>query len=525
MKFAEYFRSHRRAALSLAVFLAAAAAFAALRPAFASLGQSQSGSQAVYKEETVSRGDLTVGVTESGSASLETFTVTYPVLVEVEEVYVKAGQRVSAGDALLRVNLDSLQDEYSTLENAYNSAVLKLEQAQLSQTTGLLDAKLDYDSTILGGETAELQYDYSISEIYAQLSNAEDQVDRLGDQVTDLADQRTELRQQRSDAQDAYNAAKTALSEAQEVLAGLSNADGEAYEAAKLAVADAQDAADQAKDAYERIDDEYEETDQEYSDKKSDLSTAELELEKLESQLDLNTVTAEADKEKSIAQSGSAETIYNATVSQLATAVSAARAEMNAAQKEMDEVGQYLTDGVITADVDGLVMSVSCREGDTVNANSTLLSLATSKVYVVTAVSQDDIAALDLGMAVQLDFDAYPEESYTATVDSISYSAARMGSTSVSYTVNILVDQELDNVFEGMTCDATFITRQERDVLYISNRAVNTEDGVSTVKVKDDQGNISVVEVETGFSDGRNVQIISGLEEGQTVLIESQVNS
>lgn len=525
MKIVDFFRAHKRSAAFAAVLVAAAAAFAALRPAFASLGQSQSDSGVVYKEETVSRGDLTVGVTESGTASLETFVVSYPVLVEVEEVYVKAGQRVTSGEALLKVNLDSLQDEYSTLEDAYNSAVLKLEEAQLNQTTGLLDAKLDYDSTVLGGETAELQYDYSISEIYAELTNAEDKVDKLGDQITELADERTELRRQRSEALDAYNAAKKALTAAQETLAGLTNADGEAYEAAKLAVTDAQDAADQAKDAYDRIDDEYEEADDEYSDKKSELSTAELNLEKLESQLDLNTVTAEADKEKSIAQSGSAETIYNATVSQLATAVSSARAEMNAAQKEMDEVGQYLSDGIITADVDGLVMSVSCSEGDTVNASSTLLSLATSKVYVITAVSQDDIATLSLGMDVQLDFDAYPEESYTATVDSISYSAVRMGSTSVSYTVNILVDEALENVFEGMTCDATFITRQEADVLYVSNRAVTTENGVSTVKVKDEAGSITAVEVETGFSDGRSVQILSGLEEGQTVLIESKVNS
>ncbi len=525
MKFLELLRAHRRLAAFAAVLIVAGGAGLLLRPAFASLGQGQSDSGVAYKEETVSRGDLTVGVTESGTASLETFTVTYPVAVEVEEIYVKAGQRVTAGEPLLKVNLDSLQDEYSTLEDAYNSAVLKLEQAQLNQTTGLLDAKLDYDSTVLGSETAELQYDYSISEIYAELDTADEKVDKLGDEITDLADQRTELRSQRAEALDAYNAAKEALTAAQEVLAGLTNADGEAYEEAKLAVADAQDAADQAKDAYDRVDQEYEDTDNEYSEKKSELSTAELNLEKLESQLELNTVTAEADKEKSIAQGSSAETIYNATVSQLATAVSSARAEMNAARKEMEEVGQYLTDGIITADVDGLVMSVNCSEGDSLNPDTVLLNLATSKIYVLTAVSQDDIADLELGMAVQLDFDAYPEESYTATVDSISYSAARMGSTSVSYTVTILVDEELDKVFEGMTCDATFITRQEKDTLYVSNRAVTTTDGVSTVKVKDDAGNITTVEVETGFSDGRSVQILSGLEEGQTVLIESKVNS
>ncbi|MEA5010938.1 MAG: efflux RND transporter periplasmic adaptor subunit [Angelakisella sp.] len=526
MKLTKILKEKKKPLAAAALVLAAVVVFAYASPSFAAtgLGSAQASASVAYKEEKVVRTDLTVGVTESGTASLQTNAVSYPVSVEVEDIYVKAGQRVKAGDPLLKVNLDSLEDEYSTLQNAYNSALLKLEEAQLKQTTGSIDAKLDYDSTILGGTTADLQYDYSISEIYANLSNAEDKVEKLGDQIEQLADERTDLRKQKADAQDAYNAAKAALAQAQKVLAGLNNAD-EGYEDARLAVADAQDAADDALTTYERVKKDYDEVDEEYSDKKSELATAKLSLEKLESQLDLNTVTAEADKNKALAQTGSADTIYNATISQLATAVSSARAEVNAAKKELDTVGQYLSDGIITADTDGLVMSIACSVGDTVNKNSTLVNLATSTIYVMVSVSQDDIADLALEQEVKLDFDAYPEETYTAKVDSISYSAARMGSTSVSYTITVLVTENLDKVFEGMTCDATFITRQEKDTLAISNRAVTNQNGVSTVKVKNEDGSIVVTTVETGFSDGRNVQILSGLEEGQTVLIESKVNS
>ena len=152
--------------------------------------------------------------------------------------------------------------------------------------------------------------------------------------------------------------------------------------------------------------------------------------------------------------------------------------------------------------------------------------LATRTAYVTLSVSQDDIADLELGMAVELAFDAYEEEIFTGTVDSISYSAARMGSTSVSYTVNILMDGSPENIYEGMTCDATFVTRQEKDCLYLSFRAVTTAaDGTETVKRKNAAGETETVTVKTGFSDGRNVQILSGLEEGDIVLIESRVNS
>ncbi len=113
--------------LALAAVLVAGAAY--LQPIWASQNSGGKEGTAVSREETVQRGDLTVGITEAGSATLESQSVSYPVQVEVEEIYVKAGQRVQVGDPLLKVDLSALQDEYSTLQAAYDSALLRLEQA------------------------------------------------------------------------------------------------------------------------------------------------------------------------------------------------------------------------------------------------------------------------------------------------------------------------------------------------------------------------------------------------------------
>lgn len=503
--------------LALAAGLVAGAAF--LQPIWAA-GQNRGTSAAASREETVLRGDLTVGITESGSATLESRFISYPVQVEIEEIYVKAGQRVTAGEPLLKVDLSALQDEYSTLEAAYDSALLKLEQAKQNQTTGAVSAKYDYDSSLLGGQTAETQYDYTISEIAFNLSDQEDKVDELADKLADLHDERSDLRSARNDASSAYSAANKAYSEAQALYAEDPSEENQA------AMDSARAAMEIAKDTYERLDEEYDKVCDDYSSTSSSLSTARLKLEQLESQQELNILNAEADKEKSVAQSGNADTVYNATISQLASAVSSARAEVNSTKKELDKVTEYLTDGVITAPIDGLVMSVNCSAGDTMNADSNLVVMATQTAYVVLSVSQDDISDLELGMAVQLEFDAYEDQPFTGTIDSISYSAARMGSTSVSYAVNILMDGHPENIYEGMTCDATFITRQEKDCLYIPFRAVTTAaDGSETVKRVTDTGESEIVSVSTGFSDGRNVQILSGLSEGDRVLIESRVNS
>ena len=283
---------------------------------------------------------------------------------------------------------------------------------------------------------------------------------------------------------------------------------------------------DTARANYEDIDEEYDRVCDDYSSTSSDLATARLKLEQLESQQEMDVLTAEADKNQTVAENENADTVYSATISQLASAVSSAQAQVNEARRDLEEAAQYITDGVVTSPVDGLVMSVNYEAGDAVSADSALLNLATQTTYVTLSVSQDDIADLELGMEVQMTFDAYDDEVYTGTIDSISYSAARMGSTSVSYGVYILMDGHPENIYEGMTCDATFITRQELDCLYVSYRAVTTaEDGTETVKLLTDTGETVVTPVTTGFSDGQNVQILSGLEEGDVVLIESRVNS
>ena len=90
-------------------------------------------------------------------------------------------------------------------------------------------------------------------------------------------------------------------------------------------------------------------------------------------------------------------------------------------------------------------------------------------------------------------------------------------------TVQLIGDTS--EIFTGMSAEVTFVSKQVEDVIYVSNRAVTTEDGKSYVKIKNDAGEIVKTEVVTGFSDGQYVEIQSGVNEGDIVLIESQVAS
>ena len=74
-----------------------------------------------------------------------------------------------------------------------------------------------------------------------------------------------------------------------------------------------------------------------------------------------------------------------------------------------------------------------------------------------------------------------------------------------------------------MTGNVVFAGKTVEDTLYISNRAVSQEGTRSYVKILEDDGNIREEDIKTGFSNGSIVEVQSGLEEGQKVIIESKV--
>ena len=108
------------------------------------------------------------------------------------------------------------------------------------------------------------------------------------------------------------------------------------------------------------------------------------------------------------------------------------------------------------------------------------------------------------------------------TVTSISSSST--GDTTVSYPVVVTLSGDVSKVYDGMSSEVTFVSKEVKDVTYVSNKAITTEGTKSYVTLKKADGTTKKTKVVTGFSDGHNVEIKSGLKKGDTVLIESQVS-
>ncbi len=487
------------------------------------------GTESVYKETQVERGDITVGVTESGTASLNTNSVyCYLDGAEIEEMYISSGESVSEGEAVAILTEDSVADVLDTYETALDTAELALEKAEISQTTGQQSALATYNDSILRSQTAETTYEETIQTLTQAVSTAQASVDDSTGTITYYEERLA------NDAALIYaeydiDGLKTKLDAANaQVESDIANGYNDptspyysqyTYDVEKQT--DAQNSYDTAVSNYES---EVTKETSALATKKSGLSTLQNKVSQAKLDLESGTAEAQIQYQEDLDAGDNAQAVYDAAISSLQVDVNSAQTEYDNALEEYETYSVYALDPAIYSDYSGLVMSMSYSAGDTVSSSVAVATITdNSTVYVTVSVTQDDISNIAVGDSANVSFSAYEDTKFTGTVDSITITPAREESSTVSYSISVVITGEgVENIYEGMTGDVTFVTEEVTDVLYVSNKAITTENGIQYAKVLDDAGNTTQVEVTTGFSDGTNTEVTSGLEEGQTVIIESQ---
>ena len=215
---------------------------------------------------------------------------------------------------------------------------------------------------------------------------------------------------------------------------------------------------------------------------------------------------------------------YSVDVSGADNDITDAKDTLSDAEEALEEFEAAIgDDGTIYAEYTGIITDLSYEAGDTISSGATVATFSnTDAVTITVSVSEEDITNIAVGDVVEIELSAYEDQTFAGEVESIDTSSSS-GSSTVSYNVTAAFTGDITGIYTDMTGNVTFISRQVTDVLYVSNKAVQSDGTTSYVKVKDADGTIRMVDVKTGFSDGVNVEITSGLTEGETVLIESQV--
>jgi HlyD family secretion protein len=137
---------------------------------------------------------------------------------------------------------------------------------------------------------------------------------------------------------------------------------------------------------------------------------------------------------------------------------------------------------------------------------------------VVVPFEESDAAKVAPNQKVTLTFDAFPDLTRTGTVLSVAPVGATISSV-INYYVTIVLSETDPRLKDGLTAQARVVTNEVDDVLTVPNSAVRKSGNLSTVTVIDPNGTEEQVRFQAGLVGDSSTQVISGLREGQEVVL------
>lgn len=263
----------------------------------------------------------------------------------------------------------------------------------------------------------------------------------------------------------------------------------------------------------------------------SQLNTAKTQLATAQSQL--NYQTANYKRYKTLFEKGlvAADDFDNAKLS-----YTQAKEQVASAKEEVQRAQTNLGYATITSPIDGVVLSKSVEEGQTVAASFSTPELFTiaqdlTNMQVVADVDEADIGDVKEGERVTFTVDAYPDDTFEGEVKQVRQEATTTNNV-VTYEVVISAPNADLKLKPGLTANVTIYTAERKGVLSVPSKALRFTPQKETVgkmkivdvanaknKVWTIEGNSIVAhKVNIGMTDGTNTQIVGGIAEGTKVV-------
>jgi multidrug efflux pump subunit AcrA (membrane-fusion protein) len=200
-------------------------------------------------------------------------------------------------------------------------------------------------------------------------------------------------------------------------------------------------------------------------------------------------------------------------------AVKAARTAYEAAEAKVKDAQAAIEDATLFAPFDGVIFKLSVRPQQKVQPSDKLVYLVnTSELRIKAQVTEIDVSKLAKGQPVRVSFDGQPNQFYQGQVLSLPPRGSSMGGMNYyEVTVSLEADKEIR---PGMLANMHVLIGKKEDVLVIPAAAVQyISPRQSLVTVLGPGGTMEQREVEIGINDGIMAQVVSGLEQGEQVVI------
>ncbi len=197
-----------------------------------------------------------------------------------------------------------------------------------------------------------------------------------------------------------------------------------------------------------------------------------------------------------------------------AALIDAARAKGEEALKYWEEAYKPIP---LLAPIDGEVIVEKIQPGQTVTASDPVVVLS-DKLIVRAQVDEIDIGKMKLDKKAIINIDAYPDTKINAVVQHIYYESKTVNNVTV-YEVDLLPEEVPQFFRSGMNATIDFIDESKDDVLLVPVDSVHKEKGESYVLLKQDGQEPLRSRVTLGISDDKNIQVLSGVKQSDTLII------
>lgn len=141
-------------------------------------------------------------------------------------------------------------------------------------------------------------------------------------------------------------------------------------------------------------------------------------------------------------------------------------------------------------------------------------------LYFQADLDESDLSSLQETMSVIIELDAYPELEIQSTIEYISFDAKEK-STGTTYEIDLTLPADiLGQLRLGLNGTASIIISQKTDILVLPIETIVEEINRTYVLVRDN-GSVKEIDITTGSSDNNYIEITSGLNQGDEVVLEN----
>ena len=444
------------------------------------------------EDMTAASGVTNVGITEA-SFDVENLTTE----LEIEEVYAVSGEEVTAGDKILKLTEDSVEEARKELERALEDAELAYRTGAIEYEQNLITAEYTRDSAILTGQQAKDVYDETVASLQSAVTRAEEE---LQDAEDDIAEYESYVNDgsyksyfKVDEYQAIYDENLKALTDKldewgiswSQITGGSAGSVQAGGTAGNVLGSSGQDSNSSnvkiLASLYSILEQnlkDLEEAQEKYEDAVTNasfnLQTLQLKLPSLQQAVteakenyEIQLAQAKLTYETSLSGGERAESDYNTTVEKAKSDLAALKSTYEDAKENLELFESSVGDGYFYASEDGTILRTMVRAEQALTSDAVVFVYSNPKELTVTvSVDQSDIAKLTVGDSAYVQSSA--GSGYTGVITAIDPVSSSDSRTSVTYsvTVQINVEDEEDSLSANESVTVVFgMTEEEIEQL------------------------------------------------------------